>query len=58
MEPCDAYTKLLESHHEVVVVIYENVTQQVMLLFMPAAYLNYNFTCLPVFVKLNFVVGT
>ena len=46
MKPCYAYTKLLESHHEVVVVIYENVTQQVMLLFMPAAYINYNFTCL------------
>ena len=37
MAPCDAYTKLLESNHPVVVVIYENLTQKVMPLFMPAA---------------------
>ena len=30
MAPCDAYTKLLESNHPVVVVIYENLTQKVM----------------------------
>ena len=41
MALCDAYTRLLESHHEVVVVIYENLTQKVMLLFMPVACINF-----------------
>ena len=41
MSPRDLYTKLLESLREVVVVIYENVTQKVMPLFyMPAACIN------------------
>ena len=46
MAPCDAYSKLLESHHEVSVVIYENLTQNIMLVFMPAACKNYSFKSL------------